>query len=96
MSTRIKTGYSLFLQGKVHLVEADPEHDFFQFSVDGSRGDVYDVYFDEGSWLCECYDWKNRAPKDPGAFTCKHITGCFFKLREWFEKEGLNGKGKSS
>jgi len=40
--------------------------------------------------LCECDDWRNRAPKDPGSFTCKHIDSCYFHLAE------LKGVGKQA
>lgn len=87
---RISRGFSVYQHGHVELIEADVEHESYTFQVQGSNHEVYNVHYEEGSWLCECHDWRNRAPGDPGSFTCKHIDSCYFKLAE------LKGVNKQS
>jgi uncharacterized Zn finger protein len=87
---RITRGYAVYQHGHVTLLEADIEHESYTFRVKGSNHEVYHVHYEEGSWLCECDDWRNRAPKDPGSFLCKHIDSCYFLLAE------LKGVGKQA
>jgi len=79
---RITRGYAVYQHGHVTLIEADIEHESYHFQVKGSNHELYNVHYEEGSWLCECEDWRGRAPKDPGSFTCKHIDSCYFLLAE--------------
>ena len=87
---RITRGFAVYLHGHCTILEADVEHESYTFLVKGSNHEVYHVHYEEGSWLCECDDWRNRAPRDPGSFTCKHIDSCYFLLAE------LKGVGKQS
>jgi uncharacterized Zn finger protein len=87
---RITRGYGVYQRGDCTLLDADVEHESYTFQVKGSNHEVYEVHYEDGSWLCECHDWRNRAPGDPGSFTCKHIDSCYFLLAD------LKGVGKQS
>jgi len=87
-TNRITRGYAVYQHGHVTLLEADVEHESYTFQVKGSNHQVYNVHNEEGSWLCDCADWRGRGPNDPGSFTCKHIDSCYFLLAE------LKGVGK--
>lgn len=89
-SDRISRGHAIYQHGHVELLEADIEHESYTFRVKGSNHEIYMVHYEDGSWLCECHDWKNRAPGDPGSFTCKHIDSCYFLLAD------IKGVGKQS
>lgn len=85
-TNRIVKGWKLYKAWKVHLQEADHGHAYYEFTVEGSHGDVYSVYYNQGSWLCECQDWMNHV-KDPGAWHCKHCEASHFKLAEKMKED---------
>ena len=87
---RITRGYAIYQHGHCIHLEADIEHESYTFQVKGSNHEVYYIHYEEGSWICDCPDWRGRGPNDPGSFTCKHIDSCYFLLAE------LKGVGKQA
>ncbi|AEG18685.1 hypothetical protein [Methanobacterium paludis] len=80
-TNRVESGWSLYKKGLVKLIEADVENAYYEFEVQGSKGEVYKVYYYEASWICECWDFKSHII-DPGTWHCKHCEACHFKLAE--------------
>jgi hypothetical protein len=80
-TNRVESGWDLYRKGLVKLIEADKENAYYEFEVQGSKNEVWSVYHSEGSWLCECQDYRNHV-KEPGTWSCKHCEACHFKLAE--------------
>lgn len=81
MTDRINAGWHLYQDGVVKFIrEFDGQ---YEFEVSGSE--VYDVYFRDGVWFCQCWDFKRNWEKYTGSFTCKHIIASIFKLFELFK-----------
>jgi len=79
-SDRPVKGYQLYQKGLVECIEADIANESYHFRIKGSNHSWWNVHSEEGSWLCECDDWRNHAPSDPGSFLCKHCIAAIFYL----------------
>jgi len=80
MGNRMNEGFKLYMEGNVEIELF--EDDLMIFTVQGSRGDHYQVSMNENMWLCDCDDYQWRNAKDPGSFVCKHLWAAFFKVAE--------------
>ena len=80
MGKRMNEGFKIYMEGNVEIELF--EDDIMIFSVQGSKGDIYQVSMNENMWLCDCDDYQYRSEKDPGSFVCKHLWAAFFKVAE--------------
>ncbi|MCE7697825.1 MAG: hypothetical protein K8E24_002975 [Methanobacterium paludis] len=78
-TNRVESGWALYQGGCVKLIEEDLENAYYEFEVQGSKGEVWSVYYNQGSWYCECYDFTSHI-KEPGSWLCKHCEAVHFKL----------------
>lgn len=86
-ANRIREGFKLFLEGKVHADEnLTPAKMRFFVEASPRKGSTqkkfYDVINRDGFWTCECDDWAWRHEQREGGFICKHEYAALFKLME--------------
>jgi hypothetical protein len=78
---RITRGYAVYQHGHVTLLEADIEHESYTFQVKGSNHEVYEVHYEEGSWICDCPDWRVEDLRILEVLPANILTAAIFSLQ---------------